>query len=123
MDVAHTALWVSDLDATTAFYEDVLGLEYDREFTLDGVLNYYVGSEEGAELQFKYDPDGSPEIDPGTLDHLAVTVDDTDAEFERIVEAADPPVVTEPTTVEQAGARVAFIEDPDGYVVELVEVL
>jgi lactoylglutathione lyase len=123
MDVIHTAIWVSDLDATSEFYEDVLGLTYDRQFELDGVTNYYVGSDADAELQFKYDPDEETTVEPSGVDHLAVGVDDVDAEFERIVEACDPPVVTEPTTIEQANARVAFIEDPDGYVVELVEAL
>lgn len=120
MDVAHTAMWVSDLDATSEFYEDVLGLEYDRQFELDGVINYYVGSDDGAELQFKYDESSDESVDPGGIDHVALTVPDTDETFESIVAAADPPVVTEPTTIEQANARVAFIEDPDGYVVELV---
>ena len=120
MEVAHTALWVSDLDATAAFYEDVLGLEYRQEFVLDGVLNYYVGTEDGAELQFKYDEDADDEVDPSGIDHVAVTVDDTDATFERVVEEADPVVVMEPTTVDVAERRVAFVEDPDGYVVEFV---
>ena len=120
MDVIHTALTVSDLDATTEFYEDVLGLEYDRQFELDGVVNYYVGSDAGADLQFKYDSEADEDVRPSGIDHVALTVDDTDAEFERIVEAADPPVVTPPTTIEEADARVAFVEDPDGYVVELV---
>lgn len=120
MDVIHTALTVSDLDATTEFYEDVLGLEYDRQFELDGVVNYYVGGGAGADLQFKYDPESDAEVDPQGIDHVAVSVDDADAEFERIVEATDPPVVTPPTTIEEADARVAFVEDPDGYVVELV---
>lgn len=120
MDVEHTALWVSDLETTTDFYENVIGLDYDRQFTLDGVVNYYVGSDAGANLQFKYDPEGDVDVSPSGIDHVALGVEDTDAEFERIVDAVDPPVVQEPTTVEVAGARVAFIEDPDGYVVELV---
>ena len=120
MEVVHTALWVSDLEATAAFYEDVLGLEYRQEFVLDGVLNYYVGTEDGAELQFKYDEDADGEVDPSGIDHVAVTVDDTDATFERVVDAADPVVVMEPTTVDVADRRVAFVEDPDGYVVEFV---
>lgn len=120
MDVAHIALWVSDLEETAAFYEDVIGLEYDRQFTLDGVVNYYVGTDDGAELQFKYDPTDESEVAPDGIDHVAMTVADTDAEYDRIVEAADPPVVLEPTTIDVADRRVAFIEDPDGYVVELV---
>lgn len=120
MDVIHFAMWVTDLDESASFYEDVLGLTYDRRFELDGVVNYYVGSEDGAELQFKYDPDESGPVDPSGVDHVALGVDDTDAEFDRVMEAADPPVVLEPTTIEEADRRVAFIEDPDGYVVELV---
>ncbi|WP_255192100.1 VOC family protein [Natronobeatus ordinarius] len=122
MDVIHTAIWVSDLEETAAFYEDVLGLEFQSEFTGDdGVVNYYVGTEDGADLQFKYDPDGKSAGPPAGIDHVALAVDDVDAEFDRVLEATDPPVVLEPTTVEAANARVAFLEDPAGYVVELVE--
>ena len=122
MDLIHTAIWVSDLETMTAFYEDVLGLEFQSEFTADdGVVNYYVGSEAGADLQFKYDPDGAATVSPAGVDHVALEVADVDEAFERVVEAADPPIVREPTTVSAANARVAFFEDPDGYVVELVE--
>ena len=120
MDVIHLAMWVSDLDQSANFYEDVLGLEYDSQFELDGVVNYYVGSEDGAELQFKYDPERTEPIDPSGIDHIALAVDDTDAEFERVMDAANPPVVEEPMDIEAVNRRVAFIEDPDGYVVELV---
>lgn len=120
MEVIHVALWVSDLDQTATFYEDVLGLEYDSQFELDGVVNYYVGTDDGAEIQFKYDPERTEAIDPNGIDHVALGVDDTDAEFDRVMEAANPPVVVEPTDIEAVNRRVAFIEDPDGYVVELV---
>jgi lactoylglutathione lyase len=121
MEVVHTAVWVSDIDATREFYEDVLGLEYQREFTLDGVLNYYVGTDDGASFQFKYDPESDRPVDPSGIDHLAIAVDDVDATLERVLAAADPVVVTEPTTVDVADRRVAFVEDPDGYHVEFVQ--
>lgn len=120
MEVIHTALWVSDIEATREFYEGVLGLEYSHEFELDGVLNYYVGTEDGAELQFKYDADDDSEVDPAGIDHVAVSVGDTDATFQRVVEDADPVVVEEPMDVDAVDRRVAFVEDPDGYVVEFV---
>ncbi|WP_137288403.1 VOC family protein [Natronorubrum halophilum] len=123
MDVAHTAIWVSDLDETTTFYEDVLGLEYRREFTMpDGTGNYYVGTDAGAELQFKYDTNGEGDaVSPSGIDHLALTVDDVDATFERVVGASDCEVVLEPTTIDEADRRVAFVTDPDGYTVEFVQ--
>ena len=120
MDVIHTALWVSDIDQTRSFYVDALGLEENWSFTSDGVQNVYVGGEH-AEFQFKYDPEGGPEIDPGTMAHVAVGVDSVDETFERLLERADPPLREEPTTMDEIDRRVAFVEDPDGYVVELVE--
>ncbi|QCC59494.1 VOC family protein [Natrinema thermotolerans] len=123
MDVIHTALWVSDLDRTRAFYVDALGLEENWSFvTDDEVENVYIGGE-NAEFQFKYDPEGGPEIDSGTMAHVAVGVDSVDEVFDRLVERVDPPVHEEPMTMDDIGVRVAFLEDPDGYVVELVEEL
>jgi lactoylglutathione lyase len=121
MDVIHTAIWVSDVDAAREFFVDGLGLSEKWSFTLDGVENVYVGGEHG-EIQLRHDPNRpAPEADGSALDHVAVSVEDTDAEFERIVDATDCGVEQEPTTIDAANSRVAFVEGPDGYVVELVE--
>jgi len=123
MDVIHTALWVSDIERTREFYVDALGLTENWSFTGDdGVENVYIGGD-NAEFQFKYDPEGSPDIDSGTMAHVAVGVDSTDETVERLGERVDPPIETAPTTMDDLGLRVAFVEDPDGYVVELVEEL
>lgn len=120
MDVFHTAIWVSDLEATRAFYEGALGLAFDSQFEKDGTTNHYVTGETQAQLQFKYDPDRREPVEPAGVDHLALLVDDVDATYEAVVEATGCPVVTEPVDIPEAGARAAFVEDPDGYVVELV---
>lgn len=123
MDVIHTALWVSDIERTREFYVDALGLTENWSFTGDdGVENVYIGGD-NAEFQFKYDPVGSPDIDSGTMAHVAVGVESTDETVERLVERVDPPIQRPPTTMDDLGLRVAFVEDPDGYVVELVEEL
>jgi len=121
MNVHHAALWVSDLETTKDFYLDGLGLTEQTQFEVDGTTNYYVGSDTGAALQLKYDPDRGQEIEPAGLDHVALAVKDVNAAFERIVDETGCPVVREPTTVAEANARLAFIEDPDGYRLELVE--
>jgi lactoylglutathione lyase len=122
MDVIHTAIPVSDLDAMREFYVDALGLEENHSFTYGGVENVFVGGEDG-ELQFRYDPERETPVAPDrdTLDHFAVSVEAVDSAFEALVAATDCPVVTEPTTIDAAGVRVAFVEDPEGYVLELVE--
>jgi len=120
MDVAHVALWVSEMDRAVDFYTG-LGLERQWSFTLDGVENVYVGGEHG-ELQLRHDPDRTTPIAPNRadVDHVALTVDDTDAMVERATEQGAA-VVTAPTVIEPADAYVAFVEDPDGYVLEFVE--
>ncbi|NHN60075.1 MULTISPECIES: VOC family protein [Halorussus] len=121
MDVIHTAIWVSDLDEAREFFVDAVGLSENWSFTLDGVENVYVGGEHG-EIQLRHDPDRpDPEPDRSTVDHIAVSVDDVDAECERIVDETGCDVVEGPMTVDDADARVAFLEGPDGYVLELVE--
>jgi len=122
MDVAHVALWVSDVDRAIEFYE-ALGLERTWSFEMDGVEKIYLGDEHG-ELQLKHDPDRTTPIAPGRadVDHVALTVDDLDATVEQAVEAGGT-VVTDPLTVEAADAYVAFVEDPEGYTLEFIESL
>lgn len=124
MEIRHTALWVSDLDRTLEFYVDQLGLEYDREFVGDdGVTNVFVGGDGPAELQFKHGEDGPDVVDSGDYDHVAIGVEDTDAMVEFIVEETEGSLRSGPLTMADAGARIAFVEDPDGYGIELVSEL
>ncbi|WP_302080637.1 VOC family protein [Salinibaculum rarum] len=120
MDVIHVCLNVSDADTTAQWYIDQLGFEKSWEFTTeDGeTRNVYVADGNGIELQLS-DTEGEDEFEAGTAwDHFAVKVDDVDAAFEDIENHG---VVQEPAPNKPAGARTAFIEDPDGHVVELVE--
>jgi len=122
MDVIHVCLNVSDADRTAQWYKDELGFEDSWEFTSeDGqTRNVYVSDSNGIELQLS-DTEGNDEFEAGTAwDHLALKVDDVDEAFEEIDNHG---VVEEPGDQPAAGARTAFIEDPDGHVVELVEPL
>jgi len=121
MDVIHTALWVSDLEGARSFFVDGLGLSENWSFELDGVRNVYVGGEHG-ELQLRYDPDREVSAgDRDRLDHVAVSVEDTDARTEAVLDTTDAELLQGPLTMDAPNARVAFVEGPDGYVVELVE--
>ncbi|MCW8173669.1 VOC family protein [Natrialba swarupiae] len=124
MTVLHTAVWVSDLEATVEFYEEVLGLEYSRDFVgSDGVRNYFMAGESGAAIQFKYDENSDVETTPGTMDHLATSVENVDTTVERAVEEWDTDIVDGPRTLEDHDVRIAFITDPNGYTIELVQKL
>ena len=123
MDVIHSAIWVSDLERTLEFYVDELGLEKTNEFESgDGATNVYVAGPNGVELQFQHEEGRAVEhSENGVFDHVAVAVDDTDAEVERLCEEGSATLRRGPLDSEGANARVAFIEDPEGNGIELVE--
>lgn len=121
MDVIHTCIWVSDLEEAREFFLEGVGLEEHRSATLGGVENVWLGGEHG-EIQLRYEPDHpDPNPDRSALDHVALSVDDVDAEVERIVDRTGSTVLDGPRTVDVANARIAFLEGVDGYVLELVE--
>ncbi|GGK57398.1 VOC family protein [Haloarcula sebkhae] len=118
MDLAHTAICVSDLDRAMAFY-DALGFEETNRFTLDGVENVYLGRDGDGDLQLRHDPDRTTPIAPNRadVDHIAFTVDDVEEIYETAIDAGAAPVL-EPTEVDAADAFAAFVEDPEGYTLE-----
>lgn len=119
MDVLHVAVDVEDIDAMSGFYEDVLGLEKTREFEVDGSYNYCVGGESPAELQFCEVEAKAP---PAGINHISIAVEDVDAVIETATSEWGSEVEREPTTV-GGEARIAFVSDPEGYSVELIEEL
>ena len=119
MDLIHTCLNVADADRSVEFYTEQLGFAESWSFeTEDGsTTNRYVAAENGVELQLS-ETEGETDFEQGTAwDHLAVGVEDVDEAFERINHHG---VVQEPADNPAAGARTAFLKDPDGHVVELV---
>ncbi|GAB3668157.1 VOC family protein [Halopiger thermotolerans] len=121
MELIHVNINVADADETIEFYEQ-FGFEESWSFeTSDGETeNRYIADENGIELQLS-DTDGVDDVKQGTAwDHLAIGVDDVDAVFEEIDHYG---VVEEPGDQPEAGARTAFVRDPDGRKVELVEPL
>jgi lactoylglutathione lyase len=121
MTLRHVAVPVADIEREIEFYADLVGYEIVREFTADdGTRNVFVGhpdpaADDDAALQLVA-ADGP--VDTGDFVHTALTVDDVDA----TVAALDDDLVTgEPRTLEEDGLRVAFVEDPEGWGLELVE--
>ena len=125
MDVIHHAIWVSDLERVLEFYVDELGLEKTNEFESgDGATNVFVAGGSDVELQFKHEDGREIErSENGVYDHVAVAVDDTDAEVERLCDEGSATLTRGPLDSEGANARVAFIEDPEGNGIELVQEL
>lgn len=120
MDVLHTAIEVEDLDSMRDFYENLLGLDHSREFETSDMHNYYVVGSGPTEIQFRIVDE---KASPTGIHHIAIATDDVDAVVEEAVREWDCDVEMEPTTIDRVDRRIAFISDPEGYTVELVEEL
>lgn len=125
MRLLHTMLRVGDLERSIAFYRDVLGMQLlsrkdypEGKFTLAFVG--YGKNPEHAELELTYNW-GVREYELGTAyGHIALGVDDIYAACERI-RAAGGRITREPGPMKHGTTVIAFVQDPDGYKVELIE--
>ena len=125
MRMLHTMLRVGELERSIKFYTEVLGMQLlrrqdypDGEFTL-AFLGY--GPEEThtvLELTHNW---GKSSYELGTAyGHIALGVEDIYKACDTI-RAAGGKVVREPGPMRHGKTVIAFIEDPDGYKVELIE--
>lgn len=125
MRILHTMLRVGDLDASIAFYVEVLGMRLLRKkdyaegrFTLAFVG--YQEETEGSVLELTHNWD-TTSYDLGTgYGHIALEVDDVYAACERIRERGGK-ITREPGPMMHGTSILAFVEDPDGYKIELLE--
>ena len=124
MRLLHTMIRVGDLDKSIAFYTDVLGMQLlrrkdfpDGRFTL-AFLGYGPESQHTAlELTHNWDTD-SYQLGDG-FGHLAVEVPDVYAACEDI-RARGGKVIREAGPMKHGSTVLAFVEDPDGYQIELL---
>jgi lactoylglutathione lyase len=121
----HTMLRVGDLDRSVRFYTDCLGMkELRRRDVPDGnytlaFVGYAEESEQAViELTYNY---GVASYEMGSAyGHIALGVPDIKAAVEK-VRAQGGKVTREPGPVKFGTTVIAFVEDPDGYKIELIE--
>ena len=125
MRLLHTMLRVGDLQRSIDFYTNVLGMQLlrttdrpDQKYTLAFVG--YGSNPEHAELELTYNY-GVDRYELGTAyGHLAIGVDDAYAACDRI-RAAGGTITREPGPVKGGSTVIAFVQDPDGYKIELIQ--
>ena len=121
----HTMVRITDPGRSRAFYE-ALGFRFERDMDIvrDGELeatNYFfgVGGQESV-LELTYNHDGRT-YDLGTgYGHIAVGVDDLAVTLAELKEQGIEPE-REPYRVREGGSLICFVQDPDGYRIELID--
>ncbi len=125
MRILHTMLRVGDLQRSIDFYTKVLGMKLLRtsdnpEYKYTLAFVGYGNNPDHAELELTYNY-GETKYEMGTAyGHIAISADDIYATCES-VRANGGNITREPGPVKGGSTVIAFITDPDGYKVELIE--
>jgi lactoylglutathione lyase len=121
----HTMLRVGNLERSVAFYTTLLGMtETRRRDVPDGkytlVFLAFADDPSGAEIELTYNY-GVERYDLGTAyGHIAIAVPDAYAACDAL-RAAGAKITREPGPVKFGTTVIAFVEDPDGYKIELIQ--
>lgn len=125
MRLLHTMLRVTDLDKSIAFYTEMLGMRLLRRqdypegrFTLAFVG--YQDEREGAVIELTHNWDTDTYDHGNAFGHIAVAVPDVYAACEAI-RTRGGRVVREAGPMKHGSTVIAFVEDPDGYRIELIQ--
>jgi lactoylglutathione lyase len=125
MRLLHTMLRVGDLQRSIDFYTKVLGMKLLRtsenpEYKYTLAFVGYGNNPDHAELELTYNW-GTDNYEMGTAyGHIALSTEDIYQTCEQ-VRAAGGNISREPGPVKGGSTVIAFITDPDGYKVELIE--
>jgi lactoylglutathione lyase len=121
----HTSIFVNDMKESIDFYTDKLGLKL-----LDGPLHYpgnadmaFVGEDWNSYIELVYDlEDHEPYGIGNRYEHLAIEIDDDNLPtYIEKIRAKGVKITREPKKSPGGTRSIAFIEDPNGIPVELLE--
>ena len=140
-NIRHTGIVVSDLEKSLHFYRNVLGLKVQRDILEQGefidnilglknvkVRTIKMSADDGNLVELLWykshprKPGGAKKICEIGVSHIAFTVEDIDYEYKRLKEKGVKFHCSPQVSLDNK-AKVTFCRDPEGNLVELVEIL
>ncbi len=120
--VGQFCIYVSDLERSVRFYTDIIGLKVQSRTEIDDVHEAVLAADQGGgRLQLAERYNGGQPVDHGfALWKHYMNVDDCAATHQKAVDAGYTSTM-EPARLERWPVTVAFINDPDGYSIELIQ--
>lgn len=114
---------ITDVEKSLKFYTELLGLKLLRTMELKTATLYFLSDEReccSIELTYNHEqPEGGYEM--GTyFGHFAFETDDLD-KFTEKLHAYGLDYTRPPFLVKEGGPKIAFLPDPDGYQIEIIE--
>ena len=122
--ILHTMIRVKNLDASVDFYTRVMGMiEIKRTEYPGGKFTLcFVGYDaEGPQIELTYNWEQKNNYTVGNgFGHIAIGADDIYTLCDKIREAGGQ-IVREPGPMKHGTTHIAFVRDPDGYAIELIQ--
>lgn len=123
MKLLHAMIRVKDIKKSLKFYQDVFEMELVKEMRLSDCSLYFLSDNNGnVQIELTYNDETPAEgynIGNG-FGHFAFEVESMDV-FGQKLKANGYEYLYEPFILEPHNLKVAFVKDPDGYEIELIE--
>ena len=123
MKFLHTMIRVKNIEESLKFYTEVLNMKFDHKKRLDDCRLYFLTDESGVcQIELTYNdetPENGYNIGSG-FGHFAFEVESLE-NFTQKIEKLGYKYLYEPFDLTGKGSKIAFIKDPDGYEIELIE--
>ena len=123
MHFSHTMIRVKNIEKSMKFYTEVMGLKKIREMALKTATLYFVSDERECctiELTYNHEiPEGGYHHG-NYFGHLAFETQDID-KFTEKLQSAGMDYTRPPFYIKEGGPKIAFLEDPDGFPIEIIE--
>lgn len=123
MKFLHTMIRVKNIEESLKFYTEVLNMKLDHKKRLDDCWLYFLTDESGCcQIELTYNdktPESGYDIGSG-FGHFAFGVESLD-DFTTKIDKLGYSYLYPPFDLTGKGSKIAFIKDPDGYEIELIE--
>lgn len=123
MKFLHAMIRVKDIKKSLDFYTKLFDLELSKEKRLDDCVLYFLSDKEGyTQVELTYNdetPENGYEIGTG-FGHFAFATDSMDG-FTKKMKGLGYEYLYEPYQLTAVGSTIAFVKDPDGYEIEIIE--
>jgi lactoylglutathione lyase len=122
MKILHTCLNVTDLDRSIGFYTNEVGLKFisRREVKQNNAEIAFLKDNEGGALELTHWRDKKALAEGDNFDHIAFETDDINAKIAEL-RAHGVTIAMEPFSLHGSSSRIAFVKDPDGNWLELIQ--
>ena len=122
MKIAHTCLNVTNLDRSIEFYTKQMGLHFEsrREIKQNNAEIAFLKDEAGGAIELTCWRDKKTLAEGDNLDHIAFDVEDVEGTVKRL-RSQGVIIAMEPYSLQDSSTKLAFIKDPDGNWLELIQ--